>query len=160
MQKTKSQKPKPWYYQQMQDANLPISAITAEALQAGLDYDVNAGPREKPNKAENLSPAKRRRNRPFIDPSIGIPISAEAGKLLISKGARDSTKGPFLMPPGNSGPIATTMARVPAAPNGLSASYTPSPAQQSNYLFSRPVRPPSFLHDPNPVLTRHRVKRT
>lgn len=125
--------------------NLPTSVISAEALQAGYDYDANAGPRVKTKKPIKTTLKKRQRNKPLIDPSVGISITVE-GRLVIEQGAEDSTMqvnsaingtGEFLMSDGNG---------VFPAPGGLSANvstYNPSLSDQLNF-FSRAISTISF----------------
>ena len=78
--KSKAPKSIPWYQEDLANAYLPTSDISAEAMQAGFDY--------KPKKADgNNTKPKRRRCRPEIDPKKGLTISPETAKVLIEKGA-------------------------------------------------------------------------
>lgn len=142
MPKEKAEKTKTWYHEDMENSNLPTTAISAEALQAGLDYNVNGTQTETSKKP---SPSKRRRGTKLeFDPSEGIPINKVAADLLVANGVPDRRE----VPPASSGAAQFSTGSfdgIPPVDNGLSAFstlYSPSPAQQNNFRFSRNVRIP------------------
>lgn len=121
--------------------NLPTSVISAEALQAGYDYDVNAGSRSKAKKAEQSTqtpPKKRQRNKSMIDPSVGITISAQEGRLLIAQGAVDNTIQAYST---SNGSIGNGVAPVPSGLSTHASAYNPRPSEQPNSGISQNVSP-------------------
>ncbi|MCJ1429123.1 hypothetical protein MMC29_007036 [Sticta canariensis] len=136
--KEKAEKIKTWYHDDMENSNLPTTAISAEALQAGLDYNVNGTQTET---SEKSSPAKRRRGGKLeFDPSMGIPLTAMAADLLIARGVPDHRDVPVQVSSGATQFSFSSFDGVPPVANGLSALstlYSPSPAQQNNFRFFR-----------------------
>lgn len=146
MPKEKDEKEVVWYFGQLQEMNLPTTrTISKEALQAGLDYNVNGPKTEKAEKAKKSSPARRRRGGKLeFDPFVGIPVSEEAAELLIANGAPDRRNAPVPVSSGAAQLSTSNSAGVPPVPNGLSAyssPYHPIPAEKSNFVFSRNVIP-------------------
>ena len=146
----------------MENSNLPTTAISAEALQAGLDYNVNGTQTET---SEKSSPAKRRRGGKLeFDPSMGIPLTAMAADLLIARGVPDHRDVPVQASSGATQFSSSSFDGVPPVANGLSALstlYSPSPAPQNNFRFFRNVSPRKkpFSHFRNVSLTSHREYR-
>lgn len=141
MTRVKVDKPKAklWYQDAVQNANLPTSKISFEALQAGLDFDVTGMKSEKPQKS---SPARRRRgDKLAFNPFEGIPVSDEAAEVFIANGAPDRRMDPVPAFSSAANSSTSSLAGVPAAVNGLSSysSPYPSPSGPANYAFSRNV---------------------
>ena len=71
----------------MENSNLPTKAISAEALQVGLNRNVNGTQTET---SKMSSPTKRRRGGKLeFDPSMGILLTAMAADMLIAQGVPD-----------------------------------------------------------------------
>lgn len=126
----------------MENSNLPTTAISAEALQAGLDYNVNGTQTETSKKS---SPTKRRRGGKLeFDPSMGIPVTEMAADFLIASGVPDHRDVPVPASSGTAQFSISSFDGVPPVANGLSAfstQYSPGPAQQNNFRFFRNVSP-------------------
>lgn len=114
--------------------------MNKEHIKAGYDYKQN-GP--KTEKAQKPSPARRRRGGPLeFDSSVGIPIPNETGDFFVAKGARDRRNEPVPASAGAANFSAGRVTGVAPVPNGLSSHtslYNSSPAQNSNFVFSRSV---------------------
>lgn len=125
--------------------NLPTSEISQEAIQAGLDYDPKKG------KETNPSQSKGRQRKPVIDPAKGFPISEQAARILISKGAVD--RRPKVSMASSSSTQSLTLAapsNAAAVSGGLSTTtfpYLPTPDPTANFVFSRAVFPPHLIFD-------------
>lgn len=107
-------KQKTWYHEEIANANLPLSIISHEALQAGIDFKANGDAKQSVTKS---------RGRPgvtTIDPKKGFVISDKGAKALISKGASDATnkQGPPQVKALLAPPLAFT-----SASTGISSLY-------------------------------------
>lgn len=91
------------------------------------------------------SPTKRRRGGKLeFDPSIGIPLTEQAADLLIAQGVPDRRSISVPVPSYAAQFSTSSPDGIPPVDNGLSAFstlYSPSPAQQNNFRFSRNVIP-------------------
>ncbi|MCJ1465447.1 hypothetical protein MMC07_004065 [Pseudocyphellaria aurata] len=82
--KEKVEKAKPWYNDDVLQANLPTSIISDEAIQAGKDWKVN-----EPKRQKATPPRRRRGEQPEFNAYEGIPVSEETAAVLIANGAPD-----------------------------------------------------------------------
>ena len=121
--------------------NLPTSVISAEALQAGYDYDVNAGSRAKAKKDEKAAPKKRERSKAIIDPEVGIVISADERRLLIAQGAEDNTMQAYST---TTDGIRNVAAPGPGGLSAYASTYNPRISDQSNSVIAQDVSPQYF----------------
>ncbi|KAM0803426.1 hypothetical protein BDR22DRAFT_886795 [Usnea florida] len=80
----KVDKRKPWYADDIAEANLPTSVISQAALKAGMDFRGNGDQKQTPPKP------RARRGMPIIDPKKGLAVSEDAANTLIAKGAADA----------------------------------------------------------------------
>ncbi|MCJ1402235.1 hypothetical protein MMC11_005455 [Xylographa trunciseda] len=80
----KGEKPKPWYHDEMVKANIPTSILSAEAMQAGIEFgkrNITAKNVKLDNKSVNTTP-KKRRGKEVNTPDQGITFSKESTMQL------------------------------------------------------------------------------
>ncbi|MCJ1435749.1 hypothetical protein MMC27_005124 [Xylographa pallens] len=75
----KGEKPKPWYHEQMVRANIPTSVLSAEAMQAGIDFGRTGvtAKHVKPKTKLANSTAQKRRGKEVNSAEEGFLISKE-----------------------------------------------------------------------------------
>lgn len=139
--KPKAEKKQPWYAEYVAAADLPTSVISAEALEAGQRWSADGPPKQK-NPPKQKSPAKPRRGKPIIDPKKGMVVSEAAAKILIANGASDTRRKPAT----NAMPV---IVHNPGDANGAPSAqptkthtFTPTPTNEANFIFTRGVSNP------------------
>ncbi|MCJ1285909.1 hypothetical protein MMC26_005251 [Xylographa opegraphella] len=81
----KEEKLKPWYHDQMAQADLPTSALSADAMQAGIDFGTT-GVKAKQSKANTkpASSAPKKRRRKDVNTTVeGFQISKDHGAKML-----------------------------------------------------------------------------
>lgn len=128
-------KEKAWYYQDVQEANLPTSSISAEAEQAGEQFENEQSKIMKVKKPAAPKTTRVKRGRkPAFDPVKGFPISAKAAAQLVNGG--------FLR---KELPAAAAHAHAHgmASSNSSMMSYgAPIAADRPGLYLNQPVQPP------------------
>ena len=144
--KTKAQKQKPWYHDDMVSANLPTSIISKEAMQAGFDFVQNESSTQrsasKTASAPKVAPRKRGR-KPKIDPTKGMAVSKEAAQALIANGAMDTSKKQYVPAMYTSGTPTTPLHTSTDVDPNYDSPYKPHPGEKIKYVFS--TQPVSLL---------------
>ena len=141
--RAKGAKKEPWYAAQLAAANIPNAVISAEAMQAGLNWAGN-----KEGASIQKSPAKpRRRAKPIIDPKKGMVISEATAKVLIANGATDKRPKPVGAASSATPVIVHNLVGASGATKEQSAGIpplNPTPSE-ANFIFSRTVSDPYTL---------------